>query len=116
MISNKKHLHRNRGIKKITLKKCTIFASDGDVCYILQACKNFNNSGSCVPQCPQTLIYNKHTFKMERNPNAKYQYGSICTAKCPSESPHILNTLSLFSYLNTAFFLYLIIINLWLLN
>uniref|UniRef100_A0A3Q2P3Q2 Receptor protein-tyrosine kinase n=1 Tax=Fundulus heteroclitus TaxID=8078 RepID=A0A3Q2P3Q2_FUNHE len=47
------------------------------------ACKNFNNSGSCVPQCPQTLIYNKHTFKMERNPNAKYQYGSICVAHCP---------------------------------
>ncbi|XP_047204615.1 receptor tyrosine-protein kinase erbB-3a isoform X2 [Girardinichthys multiradiatus] len=48
------------------------------------ACKNFNNSGSCVPQCPQTLIYNKHTFKMERNPNAKYQYGSICVAQCPT--------------------------------
>uniref|UniRef100_A0A3Q2QFV4 receptor protein-tyrosine kinase n=1 Tax=Fundulus heteroclitus TaxID=8078 RepID=A0A3Q2QFV4_FUNHE len=47
------------------------------------ACKNFNNSGSCVPQCPQTLIYNEHTFKMERNPNAKYQYGSICVAHCP---------------------------------
>lgn len=48
------------------------------------ACKNFNNSGSCVPQCPQTLIYNKHTFKMEPNPNAKYQFGSICIAKCPT--------------------------------
>ncbi|KAM4740868.1 receptor tyrosine-protein kinase erbB-3a [Anableps anableps] len=49
------------------------------------ACRNFNNSGSCVPQCPQTLIYNKHTFKMERNPNAKYQYGSICVAQCPTK-------------------------------
>ncbi|XP_062321423.1 receptor tyrosine-protein kinase erbB-3a [Osmerus eperlanus] len=47
------------------------------------ACRNFNNSGSCVPQCPQTLIYNKHTFKVEDNPNAKYQYGSICVAQCP---------------------------------
>eukprot|EP00064_Thunnus_orientalis_P002181 superscaffoldBa00000153_g2188 len=47
------------------------------------ACRNFNDSGSCVPQCPQTLIYNKHTFKLERNPNAKYQYGSICVAQCP---------------------------------
>ncbi|XP_027858165.1 receptor tyrosine-protein kinase erbB-3a [Xiphophorus couchianus] len=47
------------------------------------ACKNFNNSGSCVLQCPQTVIYNKHTFKMEDNPNAKYQYGSICVAQCP---------------------------------
>uniref|UniRef100_A0A3Q0TBX2 receptor protein-tyrosine kinase n=1 Tax=Amphilophus citrinellus TaxID=61819 RepID=A0A3Q0TBX2_AMPCI len=47
------------------------------------ACRNFNNSGSCVPQCPQTLIYNKVTYKMEPNPNAKYQYGSICVAQCP---------------------------------
>ncbi|XP_061583594.1 receptor tyrosine-protein kinase erbB-3a isoform X2 [Cololabis saira] len=48
------------------------------------ACKRFNNSGSCVPQCPQTLIYNKQTFKMEPNPNAKYQYGSICVSQCPT--------------------------------
>ncbi|KAM4587898.1 receptor tyrosine-protein kinase erbB-3a [Odontesthes bonariensis] len=48
------------------------------------ACKNFNNSGSCVPQCPQTLIYNKNAFKMEPNPNAKYQYGSFCVAQCPT--------------------------------
>lgn len=48
------------------------------------ACRNFNNSGSCMPLCPQTLIYNKHTFKLEPNPNAKYQYGSICVAQCPT--------------------------------
>ncbi|XP_059185398.1 receptor tyrosine-protein kinase erbB-3a isoform X2 [Centropristis striata] len=47
------------------------------------ACRNFNNSGACVPLCPQTLIYNKHTFKLEPNPNAKYQYGSICVTQCP---------------------------------
>ncbi|KAK5872340.1 hypothetical protein PBY51_013053 [Eleginops maclovinus] len=48
------------------------------------ACRNFNNSGACVPLCPQNLIYNKHTFKLEPNPNAKYQYGSICVAQCPT--------------------------------
>ncbi|XP_054473898.1 receptor tyrosine-protein kinase erbB-3a [Anoplopoma fimbria] len=48
------------------------------------ACRNFNNSGACMPLCPQTLIYNKHTFKLEPNPNAKYQYGSICVAQCPT--------------------------------
>lgn len=53
---------------------------------ILQACRNFNNSGSCVPQCPQTVIYNKLTYRMEPNPNAMYQYGSICVTQCPSES------------------------------
>uniref|UniRef100_A0A669EQ57 receptor protein-tyrosine kinase n=1 Tax=Oreochromis niloticus TaxID=8128 RepID=A0A669EQ57_ORENI len=47
------------------------------------ACRNFNNSGSCVPQCPQTVIYNKLTYRMEPNPNAKYQYGSICVTQCP---------------------------------
>uniref|UniRef100_A0A8C1YTK0 receptor protein-tyrosine kinase n=1 Tax=Cyprinus carpio TaxID=7962 RepID=A0A8C1YTK0_CYPCA len=47
------------------------------------ACRNFNNSGSCVPQCPQALIYNKVTFKLEPNPNAKYQYGTICVSYCP---------------------------------
>ncbi|XP_041712660.1 receptor tyrosine-protein kinase erbB-3 isoform X1 [Coregonus clupeaformis] len=48
------------------------------------ACGHFNDSGSCVPQCPQTLIYNKQTFQMETNPNAKYQYGSICVSHCPT--------------------------------
>lgn len=51
----------------------------------LQACRHFNDSGACVPQCPQTLIYNKQRFQMETNPNAKYQYGSICVSQCPSE-------------------------------
>uniref|UniRef100_A0A8B9M2N1 Receptor protein-tyrosine kinase n=1 Tax=Astyanax mexicanus TaxID=7994 RepID=A0A8B9M2N1_ASTMX len=48
------------------------------------ACRNFNDSGSCVPQCPQGLIYNKVTFRLEPNPNAKYQYGSVCVAQCPT--------------------------------
>ncbi|XP_067230852.1 receptor tyrosine-protein kinase erbB-3a isoform X3 [Chanodichthys erythropterus] len=48
------------------------------------ACRNFNNSGSCVPQCPQALIYNKVTFKLEPNPNAKYQFGTMCVAHCPT--------------------------------
>ncbi|XP_056885353.1 receptor tyrosine-protein kinase erbB-3a isoform X1 [Takifugu flavidus] len=47
------------------------------------ACRRFNDSGSCVPQCPMALIYNKYTFRLEPNPNAKFQYGSICVAQCP---------------------------------
>uniref|UniRef100_A0A8C6MA02 receptor protein-tyrosine kinase n=1 Tax=Nothobranchius furzeri TaxID=105023 RepID=A0A8C6MA02_NOTFU len=50
------------------------------------ACRHFNDSGACVPQCPKTLMYNKQTFQMETNPNAKYQYGSICVSQCPSDS------------------------------
>uniref|UniRef100_A0A8C5G802 Receptor protein-tyrosine kinase n=1 Tax=Gouania willdenowi TaxID=441366 RepID=A0A8C5G802_GOUWI len=48
------------------------------------ACRNFNDSGSCMPQCPQALIYNKQAYKMEPNPNTKYQYGTICVAQCPT--------------------------------
>ncbi|KAJ8260136.1 hypothetical protein GJAV_G00177460 [Gymnothorax javanicus] len=47
------------------------------------ACSRFNDSGACVPQCPQTLIYNKNSYQMEPNPSAKYQYGSICVSQCP---------------------------------
>ncbi|XP_061074816.1 receptor tyrosine-protein kinase erbB-3-like [Conger conger] len=48
------------------------------------ACSKFNDSGACVPQCPSAFIYNKHTFQLEHNPSAKYQYGSICVSQCPS--------------------------------
>ncbi|XP_015241974.1 PREDICTED: receptor tyrosine-protein kinase erbB-3-like [Cyprinodon variegatus] len=48
------------------------------------ACRHFNDSGACVPQCPKDVIYNKQTFQMETNPNAKYQYGSICVSQCPT--------------------------------
>ncbi|KAM8830774.1 LOW QUALITY PROTEIN: receptor tyrosine-protein kinase erbB-3-like [Synchiropus picturatus] len=48
------------------------------------ACRHFNDSGACIPQCPQTLVYNKQSFQMESNPNAKYQYGSICVSQCPT--------------------------------
>ncbi|TRZ00828.1 hypothetical protein DNTS_029445 [Danionella cerebrum] len=33
--------------------------------------------------CPEALIYNKVTFKLEPNPNAKYQFGSMCVSHCP---------------------------------
>uniref|UniRef100_A0A3Q0SIJ5 receptor protein-tyrosine kinase n=1 Tax=Amphilophus citrinellus TaxID=61819 RepID=A0A3Q0SIJ5_AMPCI len=55
-----------------------------DVDCFVSACRHFNDSGACVPQCPRALIYNKQTFQMETNPNAKYQYGSICVSQCPT--------------------------------
>uniref|UniRef100_A0A671QUE3 receptor protein-tyrosine kinase n=1 Tax=Sinocyclocheilus anshuiensis TaxID=1608454 RepID=A0A671QUE3_9TELE len=42
------------------------------------ACTNFNDSGACVTQCPQTFVYNPTTFQLEHNPNAKYTYGAFC--------------------------------------
>ncbi|KAG8452434.1 hypothetical protein GDO86_004292 [Hymenochirus boettgeri] len=46
-------------------------------------CRHFNDSGACVPHCPQPLIYNKLTFQLEPNPDAKYQYGGWCIKSCP---------------------------------
>ncbi|KAJ8786744.1 hypothetical protein J1605_023402 [Eschrichtius robustus] len=47
------------------------------------ACRLFNDSGACVRQCPQPLVYNKLTFQLEPNPHTKYQYGGVCVASCP---------------------------------
>ncbi|XP_048663426.1 receptor tyrosine-protein kinase erbB-3 isoform X3 [Marmota marmota marmota] len=47
------------------------------------ACRHFNDSGACVPRCPQPLVYNKLTFQLEPNPHTKYQYGGVCVASCP---------------------------------
>ncbi|KAM4626942.1 receptor tyrosine-protein kinase erbB-4 [Discoglossus pictus] len=47
------------------------------------ACMNFNDSGSCVTQCPPTLVYGPSIFLMEPNPKAKYTYGAFCVKKCP---------------------------------
>lgn len=65
----------------------SVWFSSFCVCVPVKACRHFNDSGACVPQCPRALIYNKQTFQMETNPNAKYQYGSICVSQCPSEWP-----------------------------
>ncbi|XP_041440319.1 receptor tyrosine-protein kinase erbB-3 isoform X2 [Xenopus laevis] len=46
-------------------------------------CRHFNDSGACVPHCPQPLIYSKLTFQLEPNPDAKYQYGGSCVKSCP---------------------------------
>lgn len=84
--------------------------------FFLQACKNFNNSGSCVIQCPRALIYNKHTFRMEPNPNVKYQYGAICVSQCPGESQHITSQRAVSVPPTWMQFLCLLFINLQLLK
>ncbi|XP_032814462.1 receptor tyrosine-protein kinase erbB-4-like isoform X3 [Petromyzon marinus] len=47
------------------------------------ACKNFNDSGSCVSHCPPPTIYNPVTFAQGENPDVKYSYGAICVKECP---------------------------------
>ncbi|XP_060793411.1 receptor tyrosine-protein kinase erbB-3b isoform X2 [Neoarius graeffei] len=48
------------------------------------ACQHVRHLGACVSHCPQPHIYNKHTFQLEPNPDAMYQYGSICLRTCPA--------------------------------
>ncbi|XP_030624452.1 receptor tyrosine-protein kinase erbB-3b [Chanos chanos] len=48
------------------------------------ACRHVNESRACVSRCPQPHIYNRHTFQLEPNPNAMYQYGSYCVKECPA--------------------------------
>lgn len=79
---------------------------NADIYAGLQACRRFNDSGSCVPQCPMALIYNKYTFRLEPNPNAKFQYGSICVAQCPREySQMFLFSHLVWNCLHTSVFL-----------
>lgn len=73
------------------LKNCSVCVCVSvHACVRVQACRNFNDTGSCVPQCPQGVIYNKVTFKLEPNPNEKYQYGSVCIAQCPRKYHYTL--------------------------
>ncbi|XP_053231268.1 receptor tyrosine-protein kinase erbB-3 [Podarcis raffonei] len=47
------------------------------------ACRQVNDNGACETRCPLPLIYNKLTFQLEPNPDAKYQYGGVCVKNCP---------------------------------
>lgn len=71
------------GGKKPNLKAAIWLNSVFFVTLVLQACMNFNDSGACVTQCPQTFVYNPTTFQLEHNHNAKYTYGAFCVKKCP---------------------------------
>ena len=50
---------------------------------LLQGCRNFYNNGTCNNECPRDTIYNRTTYKYEKNPNAKVAFGKLCLDKCP---------------------------------
>ncbi|XP_046377160.1 epidermal growth factor receptor-like isoform X2 [Haliotis rufescens] len=54
------------------------------------ACRNFNNDGACEPYCPPQHIYDPNLYKLVKNPNARFTYGSLCVSKCPE---HLLEDL-----------------------
>lgn len=47
------------------------------------ACRNFNDEGVCVAQCPPILIYVHNQYKYVPNPKGKYAFGNICVKECP---------------------------------
>lgn len=47
------------------------------------ACKNFDNDGECVPECPPMNKYNPTKFLWEPDPNGKHAYGASCVKECP---------------------------------
>jgi len=53
------------------------------ICVCLQACKNFNNNGSCVPFCPPQEIYKPTLYRQVPNPLAKFTFGTLCLDECP---------------------------------
>ncbi|XP_065887560.1 epidermal growth factor receptor-like [Dysidea avara] len=48
------------------------------------ACDNFNNSGTCVTNCPPREVYNPETESFENTTNFKFHSGSLCVESCPS--------------------------------
>ena len=55
-------------------------------CIYVQACKDFDNNGTCVTQCPPASIYDPNLFRLVPNPNHRLSAGALCVVECPSES------------------------------
>lgn len=53
------------------------------LCTSIQACRDFNDDGTCKDTCPPEIFYNPKTHQMVPNPNAKYAFGAICVKTCP---------------------------------
>lgn len=47
------------------------------------ACKNFDDDGECIQECPSMERYNPSKFLWEPNPNGKYAFGATCVKECP---------------------------------
>lgn len=49
----------------------------------VQACRDFNDDGTCKDTCPPQMLYNPKTHQMVTNPNAKFTFGATCVKACP---------------------------------
>lgn len=48
-----------------------------------QACRDFNDDGTCKDVCPPLTLYDSKTHQVVDNPNAKFTFGSTCVKACP---------------------------------
>ena len=67
----------NQCTVSIVLCECVIRA-------FIQACKNFDNKGTCVTNCPPREVYNPETETFENNDDYRFHSGSLCVESCPS--------------------------------
>lgn len=49
----------------------------------LQACRDFNDDGTCKDTCPPLTLYDRKIHQLVSNPNAKFTYGATCVKACP---------------------------------
>lgn len=52
----------------------------------VQACRDFNDNGTCKDTCPPLTIYNPKTHQVVNNPNAKFTFGATCVKACPRKN------------------------------
>ncbi|XP_064389307.1 epidermal growth factor receptor-like isoform X3 [Halichondria panicea] len=56
---------------------------DGPTATHCFACKNFDNNGTCVTQCPPEVIYDRNLFRVVPNPDYRLSLGNLCVEECP---------------------------------
>ena len=51
----------------------------------VQACKDFDNNGTCVTQCPPENVYDPDLFRLVPNPDFRLAAGDLCVEECPGQ-------------------------------
>ena len=58
----------------------------------MQACKNFDNNGTCVTQCPPATVYDPNLFRLVLNPGHRLSAGDLCVVECPRKSVYVMTS------------------------
>ena len=66
----------------------------------LKACKNFDNNGTCVTQCPPEVIYDRNLFRVVPNPDYRLSLGNLCVEECSCKCDTVWSRINSFSDLS----------------